>query len=96
MNRSHYVRCQCRFQALAAVLGDAESPAKQRLRRRGSQTDDYFRFQCGDFRFQPWPASTDFTGVRFLVDAAFAARLLFKVFHCVRNVHAFDIDIGFQ
>ena len=76
------------------MLGDAETSAKQRLCRRGSQTDDYSRFQCCDFRYQPGPASIDFTGVRFLVDALFAARLPFKVFNCVCNVHAFDIDTG--
>ena len=90
------VRRECRFHKFAAMLCDAKILAEQGLGGGGAEADDHFGVDRSDFGVEPRPASGDFGGAGFFVDAAFAARLPFEMFHGVGDVNFFAIDAGFD
>src|SRR6185436_19944835 len=56
------------------------------------QRDDNVRFDESDLRLEPRTARSDFHGVGFLVDPAFAPWLPFEVFDNIGDVGLFAID----
>ena len=83
-----------RIDPLAALLGDAEVRAQEALGGSGAQADEYLRLQRLQFGVEPGLAGGDFAGAGFLVDAAFAARLPFKMFDSIGDVNFRAIEAG--
>ena len=76
------------------MFGDSELRSEQRLGRGGAESDDYVGFDNCDLGFKPGTAGSDFQGVRFLVDPAFAARFPFEMFDNIGDVGLFALDAG--
>jgi len=81
VHRSHHQGRELKLQKLAAMLGDPEIAAEQRLGRSGAQADDNLRLQEGDFRIKPRAAGGNLSGIALFVDAALAAGFPLRVFH---------------
>ncbi len=96
MNRRDHVRRERRIDQLASVLSDAKVSAKQGLSRRRAKTHDHSWSQGGDFCVKPKSASFYLAGIRRLVDAAFSARLPFKMLHDVCQVDLLQINTRFS
>src|SRR4029079_4591885 len=94
MNGGHDERGKRGFDEFAALLGHFEALAEERLRRRRTETHQRM---CTDERalgLEPWPARTDFRGIRLGVYPPLTARLPFEVLHDVGHVNGFAIDAG--
>src|SRR4051812_615678 len=81
---------------LAAILGDLERSAKQRLRRRRAEAHDHPRLHHLDLSGQPRPARRDLARVRLVVDAPLALRDPLEVLHHVGHVAERAIDARFR
>src|SRR5438876_10934008 len=77
---------QRRRDKFSPMLSDAKLRSEESLRRCRSQTDDDPGFDDGDFRFDPWTASSDLAGIGFLVNAPLAARFPLEMFYDVSDV----------
>src|SRR5438874_3741148 len=75
-----------------ALRAHTEFGAEDRLRSRGSETDDDARLDDIDFRLEPRPARSDLRGVWFLVDALFSSWLPLEVLHHIGHVDRRAID----
>src|SRR5436305_14272638 len=80
---------------LGAWDGDAELWSDHGLRGGGAEADDGARLDHGDLRLKPRAARRNLGGVRFFVDAAFAARLPFEMLYDVRHVDGLAVDARF-
>src|SRR5690242_1655354 len=80
---------------LAAMRGDLELTAEQRLGRRGAQADDRLRLHERDLGVEPRPTRRDFARVGLLVNAPLPARLPFEVLDDVGDVDNGAIDARF-
>ena len=68
-------------------MRDSECLAKQALCGRRAKADDHFWLRNGDLGFQPRATGKNFQLIRFLVNAAFAARLPLEMFHGVGDIN---------
>ena len=77
------------------MLCTTEVASEQGLRCSGAEANDHLGLQGSDFSVEPRPASGDFGSAWLFVNAAFAARLPFKMFDGVCDVGFFAVDAGF-
>src|SRR5581483_5725678 len=94
MHRREHERRERRGHERAPLRRHLELPPEQRLRRRRPKTDDRARFHELNFRIEPRTARRDLRRVRFLVNAALAARLPFEMLDDVGDVDRRAIDAG--
>ena len=94
MHCREHQRREGRRDELAAMPGDAECRAEQRLRRGGTEADDRQRLDQRDLGIEPRPAGRDLARFRFLVDAPLAARLPSEMLHHIGDVYLRAIDAG--
>src|SRR5436190_90275 len=91
--RRHGVR-EVRVEQLAAMLGDAELAAEQRLGCRRAEQDEDARLHHLELRLEPGPAGRHLGPVGLLVDPALAARLPLEMLDGVRHIDARAVDSG--
>jgi hypothetical protein len=95
MDSGHHVRSKSGFKKFSALFRYAKFWAEQGLSGGGAEHDDYLRLDERDLSLEPGTASRNFLRVRFFVNAAFAARLLLKMFDNIGDVSLRAIDAGF-
>src|SRR4029450_13332737 len=81
---------------LAAVLGDLEVPAEERLGGGRPQQDQDLRVHHADLRVEPGPACADVAEVGLAVDPALPPSLPVEVLHHIREVDVLAWDAGFR
>src|SRR5262249_5808222 len=81
---------------LAALLGDAEALAQERLRRRRAQANQDDRCDDAELGVEPQSTGVDLHRVRLLVDAPLPPRLPLEVLDDVGHVHEPPVDAGLQ
>ena len=95
MGCDEYGFSQWRGQGASAEFIHAYAFAEHRLGGCDAQAEDGARLQHLNFCFQPGSAGRDFGGGGFLVLAAFALRLPFKMFDGVGDIDVAAGDAGF-
>jgi len=71
---------------LSALFADSEFWIQQRLSRSGAEANDDFGFNQTNLSLKPRPASGNFSGVRFFMNASLAARFPFEMLDDVGDV----------
>ena len=89
------LRAEFRGHDFSTIAEDADLGTEQHFRGGAAEGDEQARLEREQLSDEPRLARADVARVRFLVQTAFAARLPFKMLHCVGEVDFSAVDTRF-